>query len=367
MTNDTQPPGGPSSGDLCGECGSNLYGAEREPHAKTCSAFDDGSIVGPFICGATACGYFDAPDVPEDRALPGYCQKHAREALRECLAENFIGFGGSDWEINEDHDGYTRRCLLFDEANRGGFIGEAIISMARHYGFVPTADDAGCTHEIADDEFYCETWDEARDYLTELAGDNYFFEQDGDFFAIETRDLPRDMAVCPMPSSWASYLINGDASGLTAEEVQACDQYLNKNEIAEVIDQPGEAFFSWSYASYGGTAEGGDLAHYIVRHETPVRVWEGNYGVAIEFRNGDEELIGGSGAQDANVEALLRTPYIAAQFDMPFATINPESVRQELKEYGAWDETELTDETKNRARILWIAAGNLRDEEVSST
>jgi len=42
--------------------------------------------------------------------------------------------------------------------------------------------------------------------------------------------------------------------------------------------------------------------------------------------------------------------------------INPADIAAELKDYGAWDETELADYDANIQRILWIAAGNIREE-----
>lgn len=44
-------------------------------------------------------------------------------------------------------------------------------------------------------------------------------------------------------------------------------------------------------------------------------------------------------------------------------TIDPELIRAELKEQGAWDTEELADDAQNWRRILWIAAGNIQDEE----
>lgn len=40
----------------------------------------------------------------------------------------------------------------------------------------------------------------------------------------------------------------------------------------------------------------------------------------------------------------------------------PDALASELKEYGAWDAEELEDDTENWGRILWIAAGNIREE-----
>ena len=41
----------------------------------------------------------------------------------------------------------------------------------------------------------------------------------------------------------------------------------------------------------------------------------------------------------------------------------PDTIRAELEEYGAWDDEELADDEWNWKRLLWIAAGNIHDEE----
>jgi hypothetical protein len=65
---------------------------------------------------------------------------------------------------------------------------------------------------------------------------------------------------------WASYLINGDASGLTElERIQAdawCDRELEDGE--QVVDC-GEPYFSWSFGMYTGIpVKGGDLVDYTI-------------------------------------------------------------------------------------------------------
>lgn len=44
-------------------------------------------------------------------------------------------------------------------------------------------------------------------------------------------------------------------------------------------------------------------------------------------------------------------------------TATPDSIRAELKEYGAWDKEELADDAANRARIVWQAAWNIADDD----
>jgi hypothetical protein len=65
------------------------------------------------------------------------------------------------------------------------------------------------------------------------------------------------------------------------------------------------------------------------------------------------------GQCDEDIAALLKDARIAAQLD----AIAPERIAAELYEWGAWDEAELADHEANRARILWIACGNVNDEE----
>ena len=57
------------------------------------------------------------------------------------------------------------------------------------------------------------------------------------------------------------------------------------------------------------------------------------------------------------IKTILYKPYIKRQF----AVIAPQKIAAELKEYGAWDETELKDTVMNQYRIIWIAAGNIID------
>lgn len=40
-----------------------------------------------------------------------------------------------------------------------------------------------------------------------------------------------------------------------------------------------------------------------------------------------------------------------------------ESIREELEEHGAWDESELADDAANWSRLLWIAAWNIFEDE----
>lgn len=64
------------------------------------------------------------------------------------------------------------------------------------------------------------------------------------------------------------------------------------------------------------------------------------------------------GQCDADVGALLHVPKVRRMLNR----INPDLIRAELKEYGAWNDQELMDMEQNRARIVWIAANNIMED-----
>lgn len=68
-----------------------------------------------------------------------------------------------------------------------------------------------------------------------------------------------------------------------------------------------------------------------------------------------------SGPCDAEVLAVSLKPKIARQLNK----LDPALLARELKEYGAWDATELADHEQNLQRILWLACGDLSDQIVT--
>jgi hypothetical protein len=51
------------------------------------------------------------------------------------------------------------------------------------------------------------------------------------------------------PSHWASYLINGDSSGMLEGEKEACDAWLVAEGIVDVLDCYDGGFRRWHDAS----------------------------------------------------------------------------------------------------------------------
>ena len=65
------------------------------------------------------------------------------------------------------------------------------------------------------------------------------------------------------------------------------------------------------------------------------------------------------GQCDADIEAIRRNePEVESQLQ----ALDPLKVKDELREYGAWDDTELSDKEENLNRVLWLACGNIVEE-----
>lgn len=64
------------------------------------------------------------------------------------------------------------------------------------------------------------------------------------------------------------------------------------------------------------------------------------------------------GRCDKDIDALRLDPAIDAEL----ARIPAADIANELREYGAWDDKELTNHDANLSRILWLACGNIVDK-----
>ena len=64
------------------------------------------------------------------------------------------------------------------------------------------------------------------------------------------------------------------------------------------------------------------------------------------------------GAMDDDIAALAKVPGIARQLKK----LDPDQVRAELAEYGAWNEEELQDHAQNLQRVLWLGVCDIWEE-----
>lgn len=67
-----------------------------------------------------------------------------------------------------------------------------------------------------------------------------------------------------------------------------------------------------------------------------------------------------SGACDSDIAHLRTLESIKAQL----SALVPQVLSDEIKEFGAWDEIELSDHDSNLNRILWIACGDIEEGEI---
>lgn len=90
----------------------------------------------------------------------------------------------------------------------------------------------------------------------------------------------------------------------------------------------------------------------------PIQWWVSSSG-RIQLCMAYDQATGAShpGPCDADVQALSEAPEIKAQLD----AIDPAALREELKEFGAWEDHELEDHAENLQRVLWIAAGDIAE------
>ena len=86
--------------------------------------------------------------------------------------------------------------------------------------------------------------------------------------------------------------------------------------------------------------------------------WTSSSGrIELNIPQGLESVGYHSGACDSDIAELMELDSIKAQL----SAIVPQVLSDELKEFGAWDDSELAHHRDNLARILWIACGDLVD------
>ena len=108
----------------------------------------------------------------------------------------------------------------------------------------------------------------------------------------------------------------------------------------------------------------------MIQSNRRLAAYSGTYGIELELTESDARSACHQGRCDDDVAALVKVPYVRAQLD----TIDPDKLRRELREYGAWDDTELADHDANLLRFVWLMAGDMieelnqceRDEETES-
>jgi len=81
--------------------------------------------------------------------------------------------------------------------------------------------------------------------------------------------------------------------------------------------------------------------------------------IELQMTMEQAESVSHSGECDDDVKELSRVPAIAEQL----SKIESAVLSAELKEYGTWDEEERADHDQNLQRLLWIAGGEIAEQE----
>ena len=87
-------------------------------------------------------------------------------------------------------------------------------------------------------------------------------------------------------------------------------------------------------------------------------IWSSSSGrIELNIPRGLASIGYHSGSCDSDIAELMELDSIKAQL----SGIAPQVLSEELREFGAWDDLELSNHGDNLARILWIACGDLVD------
>ena len=89
--------------------------------------------------------------------------------------------------------------------------------------------------------------------------------------------------------------------------------------------------------------------------------WSSSSGrIVLQLAADDARSGSHSGPCDDDVRELSRKSYIAKQL----AELDAILLARELREWGAWSDTELEDHDQNLQRVLWLACGGIEDERI---
>ena len=140
---------------------------------------------------------------------------------------------------------------------------------------------------------------------------------------------------------------------------------IHKVTIKRMTDESPDTSWLGEYSNTAETEYAIDRRHSI---DCPVNagtegklLWFTSSSGRIELQMTVEqaESASHSGECDEDVREFAKVPAIADQL----AKIDPALLSAELKEYGAWDDEERADHDQNLQRILWLAAGDITEQE----
>ena len=89
--------------------------------------------------------------------------------------------------------------------------------------------------------------------------------------------------------------------------------------------------------------------------------WTESLGrIELQITKAQAQSCSHPGQCEQDVEALMKAPSIARQLKK----LDPALVATCLKEYGAWDEIELSNHNDNLTRLLWCACCDISEGNI---
>ena len=82
-----------------------------------------------------------------------------------------------------------------------------------------------------------------------------------------------------------------------------------------------------------------------------------NYNNDLRITRADANRCSLSGNNEDALKSLMLKPYIKKQL----AELKKDALIKELKEYGAWDESELNSHKDNIIRFLWVSCADISE------
>jgi hypothetical protein len=85
-----------------------------------------------------------------------------------------------------------------------------------------------------------------------------------------------------------------------------------------------------------------------------------NYGNDLRLTREDAKKCSHSGECGGDVSEIMQKDYVSKQL----AKLDAAQLKKELGEYGAWDESELSDHSQNLIRWVWLSANDITEENL---
>lgn len=91
-----------------------------------------------------------------------------------------------------------------------------------------------------------------------------------------------------------------------------------------------------------------------------MKTWNSGCGcIELDMTTEQAQSVSHQGRCDDDAAYLIKLPGIKRQLDQ----IDNELMIKVLKEYGIWDNEELQDNNDNRLRLVWIAGGDIAEND----